>query len=157
MKGMKQHFFRLSFAAIVSSSVACGASQATATPEPTLRPGVATATMLPQPAAGECHFTSHSEAVTASGAAPAKGDSVIKGMPNDGGERVYFVPGMRRYPSLKVEADKGGQWFCTEQAAIAARFKASTSPRDPFPTATVPPTPTGVRFATPTRTPTSGR
>lgn len=106
--------------------------------------------MLPAPPEGECHFTSHPEAVNQAGERPAKGDPVIKGIVNEAGEKVYFVPGMRRYPNVRVDLSSGGQWFCTEQAAAEAGFKASTAPRDPFPTFTATATPS---FRQPTPTP----
>lgn len=41
-----------------------------------------------------------------------------------GGERVYVVPWSPAYPRVKVQADRGGRWFCSEQEAQAAGWKA---------------------------------
>lgn len=41
-----------------------------------------------------------------------------------GGERVYVVPWSPAYPRVKVQAERGGRWFCSEQEAQAAGWKA---------------------------------
>ncbi|MSQ26909.1 MAG: hypothetical protein EXR51_02055 [Dehalococcoidia bacterium] len=98
---------------------------ATATPE---RP-TPTPTLAPAPPGGACAFTFHPTAQTKSGDPPAARDPVIKGTINDGSNRIYFVPGMRRYRVEQVDEQQGERWFCTEQEAVAAGWKASAAPR----------------------------
>jgi hypothetical protein len=87
--------------------------------------------------------------VTSRGEKASKSDSVIKGTVTSGGEKIYFVPGMRRYGVEKMEAE-GSRWFCNEQDALDAGWRASASLREPLPTPTITPTP---RFNPPTATP----
>ena len=42
------------------------------------------------------------------------------------GERVYVVPWSPTYGRVKVQADRGGRWFCSEQEAQAAGWKSVT-------------------------------
>lgn len=121
---------------LVSACVAQGPGPA-GPPTPTPRPGEATATPLPAPPPGQCHFTDREDAVTSTGRKPGRGDAVIKAVTNDGGEKIYYVPGMRRYPAVRVDAAKGDRWACSEQEAMAAGYRASAELRDPLPTATL--------------------
>ncbi|HET7131697.1 MAG TPA: thermonuclease family protein [Gammaproteobacteria bacterium] len=42
----------------------------------------------------------------------------------DSGRRIYHVPGSRDYESTKIDENKGERWFCTEQEAIRAGWRA---------------------------------
>ena len=47
----------------------------------------------------------------------------IKGNISDGGH-IYHVPGSPHYSRTRVEPEKGERWFCTEEEAIAAGWRA---------------------------------
>lgn len=127
----------------------CGGDSKPQRPTETPRPGFITPTALPRAAAGECNYADHPDAVNTRGEKPVKGDSVIKGTVTSGGEKIYFVPGMRRYGAEKVDPT-AGRWFCNERDAADAGWRASASLREPLPTSTVTPTP---RFGNPAATP----
>ena len=60
-------------------------------------------------------------------AAPARQDcrGKIKGnISLDGNQRIYHVPGSRDYESTKIDESKGERWFCTEQEATRAGWRA---------------------------------
>jgi endonuclease YncB( thermonuclease family) len=42
-----------------------------------------------------------------------------------GTERVYVLPGTPSYERLRVQAARGDRWFCSEQEAASAGFKAA--------------------------------
>ncbi|HET8697346.1 MAG TPA: thermonuclease family protein [Gammaproteobacteria bacterium] len=42
----------------------------------------------------------------------------------DGGRRIYHVPGSRDYDSTKIDESKGERWFCTEEEARQAGWRA---------------------------------
>ena len=42
-----------------------------------------------------------------------------------GTERVYVLPGTPAYERLRMQASRGDRWFCSEQEAAAAGFKAA--------------------------------
>jgi hypothetical protein len=42
-----------------------------------------------------------------------------------GEERVYVLPGTADYERLRVLASRGDRWFCSEQDAASAGFKAA--------------------------------
>jgi endonuclease YncB( thermonuclease family) len=48
----------------------------------------------------------------------------IKGQVS-GAERVYVVPGTPTYERLRVQVSRGDRWFCSEQDAASAGFKAA--------------------------------
>jgi hypothetical protein len=61
-------------------------------------------------------------------AAPSRPDcrGHIKGnISLNGGQRIYHVPGSRDYDSTKIDESKGERWFCTEQEAVSAGWRAS--------------------------------
>src|SRR5262249_34522617 len=47
-------------------------------------------------------------------AAPTPRGCRIKGNLSAGGERVYYVPGVRGYAHTQISPSKGERWFCTE-------------------------------------------
>lgn len=47
----------------------------------------------------------------------------IKGNVTEAG-RIYHVPGSPHYSRTRVEREKGERWFCTEEEAIAAGWRA---------------------------------
>lgn len=51
------------------------------------------------------------------------GECQIKGNISRSG-RIYHMPGSRAYPDVKVDLDAGERWFCTEEEAIAAGWRA---------------------------------
>lgn len=96
-----------------------------------------TPTRTPEPnlAAGVCVFTTHHEAMTRGPKKPEPSDPVIKGIVNEASEKIYYVPGMRRYSGIKVDEATGGKWFCREPEAERAGWRAATAPRDETPVA----------------------
>jgi hypothetical protein len=42
-----------------------------------------------------------------------------------GKERVYVLPGAPEYQRVRVQTARGDRWFCSEQDAAAAGFKAA--------------------------------
>lgn len=52
------------------------------------------------------------------------GDCRIKGNINSEGERIYHVPGMRSYGPTRIDEGRGERWFCSEQDALAAGWRA---------------------------------
>ncbi len=49
----------------------------------------------------------------------------IKGLVRDG-DRVYVLPGAPDYERGRVQTSRGGRWFCSEQDAQSAGFKAAS-------------------------------
>ena len=56
-------------------------------------------------------------------AAPAAGPCLIKGNISESG-RIYHMPGSRWYERTKISPGKGERWFCTEDEARAAGWRA---------------------------------
>ena len=54
--------------------------------------------------------------------APAR-DCTIKGNINDGGERIYHVPGDKFYTRTVITLAKGERWFCSESEARSAGWR----------------------------------
>jgi endonuclease YncB( thermonuclease family) len=48
----------------------------------------------------------------------------IKGLVRDG-DRIYVLPGAPEYERGKVQKSRGERWFCSEQEAVSAGFKAA--------------------------------
>ena len=48
----------------------------------------------------------------------------IKGNINRKGEKIYHVPGRRSYGATKIDESKGERWFCTEEQALSAGWRA---------------------------------
>lgn len=48
----------------------------------------------------------------------------VKGNINRNGERIYHVPGSRSYDATIVDESNGERWFCTEQQALRAGWRA---------------------------------
>jgi endonuclease YncB( thermonuclease family) len=49
---------------------------------------------------------------------------MIKANINRGGERIYHLPGTRGYAETKIDPTSGEGWFCTEEEAKAAGWRA---------------------------------
>ncbi|RLA52460.1 MAG: nuclease [Gammaproteobacteria bacterium] len=49
---------------------------------------------------------------------------LIKGNINSKGDKIYHVPGMRSYGPTRIDESKGERWFCSEEAAAAAGWRA---------------------------------
>ena len=56
-------------------------------------------------------------------AAPAHSSCRIKGNISDNG-KIYHVPGSRSYDAASIDTSRGERWFCTEEEAIAAGWRA---------------------------------
>eukprot|EP00195_Chlamydomonas_chlamydogama_P016052 CAMPEP_0202890424 /NCGR_PEP_ID=MMETSP1392-20130828/828_1 /ASSEMBLY_ACC=CAM_ASM_000868 /TAXON_ID=225041 /ORGANISM="Chlamydomonas chlamydogama, Strain SAG 11-48b" /LENGTH=251 /DNA_ID=CAMNT_0049573985 /DNA_START=238 /DNA_END=993 /DNA_ORIENTATION=- len=67
------------------------------------------ASLLPPPGAPSCP----------GGALPIKGNIGSKG------DKIYHVPGGRLYEQVKIDVADGERWFCTEQEAQAAGWRAA--------------------------------
>jgi endonuclease YncB( thermonuclease family) len=66
--------------------------------------------------------------VPAAGAAPSPG-CTIKGNVSAGGERIYHLPGGPGYAQTRIDPSRGEAWFCDEEAARAAGFRAPRGAR----------------------------
>jgi PLD-like domain len=55
----------------------------------------------------------------------AGADCRIKGNVNQTGERIYFLPGDRNYARVRMDRGAGKRWFCSEDQAIAAGWRAA--------------------------------
>jgi endonuclease YncB( thermonuclease family) len=51
-------------------------------------------------------------------------ECLIKGNINSRGERIYHVPGTRGYDETEVSESRGERWFCSEDEAQAAGWRA---------------------------------
>ncbi len=49
----------------------------------------------------------------------------IKGNINSEGEKIYHLPGQRYYEQTKIDTSKGERWFCSEQEALYAGWRAA--------------------------------
>lgn len=58
------------------------------------------------------------------GPAPKRTDCLIKGNISSKRERVYHVPGSSSYEKTKIDERRGERWFCTEEEARAAGWRA---------------------------------
>jgi len=71
---------------------------------------------------------SASRSATTTPARPAvpslSGDCRIKGNINNKNDKVYHVPGSRSYEDTRIDESKGERWFCTEEEARAAGWRA---------------------------------
>ena len=52
------------------------------------------------------------------------GDCLIKGNINRDGERIYHLPSTPSYTETVIRLEDGERWFCTEQEAIDAGWRA---------------------------------
>lgn len=68
---------------------------------------------------------SASNSVSSSQYYSTNGECKIKGNVNSKGEKIYHVPGGRYYDKTDITPSKGDRWFCTEQEAVNAGFRAS--------------------------------
>jgi endonuclease YncB( thermonuclease family) len=57
--------------------------------------------------------------------APTPGHCVIKGNISREGERIYHLPGSTYHEQTVIDESAGERWFCSEQDAIAAGWRAS--------------------------------
>jgi len=48
----------------------------------------------------------------------------IKGNINSKGDKIYHTPGTRSYGATRIKESKGEHWFCTEEEARAAGWRA---------------------------------
>jgi len=48
----------------------------------------------------------------------------IKGNVNSKGDKIYHVPGMSSYGATKIDESKGERWFCSDEEAQAAGWRA---------------------------------
>lgn len=55
---------------------------------------------------------------------PAGSDCQIKGNVNSKGDLIYHMPGWRDYERTDIKPEEGDRWFCTEEEAAAAGFRA---------------------------------
>jgi hypothetical protein len=93
------------------------------TPLPTETPAPpvveSTPTVVPAPVNNPHAFT------CANGCAVAPDPAcAIKGNVNSSSERIYHMPGWRDYDRTDVKPEEDDAWFCTEQEAINAGFRA---------------------------------
>ena len=56
---------------------------------------------------------------------PAASGCEIKGNISKAGERIYHVPGQKFYRKTKISEGKGERWFCSEEEARAAGWRAA--------------------------------
>ena len=51
-------------------------------------------------------------------------DCQIKGNINRDGDRIYHLPGMRSYANTRINEADGERWFCSEDEAVRAGWRA---------------------------------
>lgn len=49
---------------------------------------------------------------------------LIKGNINSKKDKIYHIPGWRDYEKTKIDTGKGERWFCTEEEAKSAGWRA---------------------------------
>jgi hypothetical protein len=49
----------------------------------------------------------------------------VKGDIDDAGARLFYLPFHRRYETIRIEVGKGERWFCFEEEAHAAGWRAA--------------------------------
>lgn len=49
----------------------------------------------------------------------------IKGNINSKGEKIYHLPGQKYYAATKIDTANGERWFCSEQEALTAGWRAA--------------------------------
>ena len=79
-----------------------------------------------QDAAGASHASRLSDGFEPEEDTASSGNCVgtgIKGN-NRNGERIYHVPGSRSYGETKIDPSNGERWFCTEEEARSAGWRA---------------------------------
>jgi hypothetical protein len=52
-------------------------------------------------------------------------DCRIKGNINGKGERIYHLPGQDNYDATRISESQGERWFCSEEQARAAGWRAA--------------------------------
>lgn len=57
-------------------------------------------------------------------AVPPDPSCAIKGNVNSSGDKIYHAPGFRDYDKTDIKLEEGDRWFCTEEEARAAGFRA---------------------------------
>lgn len=55
----------------------------------------------------------------------ATGSCRIKGNINSDGEKIYHLPGGRSYDETRISTSKGERWFCSQEQARAAGWRAA--------------------------------
>ena len=71
---------------------------------------------------------SASDTSASSGGEAARGAAEgcrIKGNINGDGEKIYHVPGGRSYDQTRISTSKGERWFCSQEQAEAAGWRAA--------------------------------
>ncbi len=53
------------------------------------------------------------------------GRCLIKGNISRSGARIFHVPGGAYYSRTRIDLSRGERWFCTEEEAIAAKWRRS--------------------------------
>ncbi len=54
----------------------------------------------------------------------AGGPCLIKGNINRAGDKIYHVPGSPSYDQTRIDESQGERWFCSEEEAVAAGWRA---------------------------------
>jgi len=76
--------------------------------------------------AGGVPSSSTPTAINSKGLFPdASTDCLIKGNVNAKGGKIYHVPGGRFYDSTKIDTKAGEKFFCSQEEAVAAGWRAS--------------------------------
>lgn len=83
-------------------------------------------TTRPTPAPGSTSADAPNENAfpRGAGAPSARPGCLIKGNINRRGDRIYHVPGSRSYDETIIDEARGEGWFCTEQEALDAGWRA---------------------------------
>lgn len=66
----------------------------------------------------------HDAAILAGQPLPPDPACAIKGNINGAGDRIYHLPGASGYEETVIRVEQGERWFCTEEEAIAAGWRA---------------------------------
>lgn len=89
---------------------------------PTSTPVIAEATVAPLT---QSHASNPNAFTCINGCAePPDPSCAIKGNVNSKGDHIYHIPGWRDYERTTIKPEEGDRWFCTEEEAQNAGFRA---------------------------------
>jgi hypothetical protein len=98
-----------------------GENDAAPTVEPTATPDISAA---PPPNSGGGDENPNAFQCSGGCTEPPDPSCAIKGNVNSSGERIYHTTSSRSYSNTNVKLEEGDRWFCTEQEAADAGFRA---------------------------------
>lgn len=91
----------------------------------TIAPTMSPPTVVPSPTPAVAYEPTLPPFTCIGGCATPPTYCVIKGNVNSHGEWIYHTPESRTYSSTDIKPEEGDAWFCTEQEAFDAGFRAA--------------------------------